>query len=117
MKFNFPSLLCEELASGSLRYRVRVKGDKEKRIRIFCDPSDPDFLRQYQIARAGEQPAPLKKASEVAKPQSIGWLVKSYLEHLEKKVAAGTASAKTLKKKKNLLAKLIDDPDRKMLIP
>lgn len=117
MKHDFPGLIREKLPSGSVRYRVRPRGQKEKKIRIFCDPSDEDFHRQYQIARAGEEPKPLRKASEVAKAKSIGWLVNSYIEFLEKKVAAGTASSKTLKKKRNLLAKLLQNPNREMLIP
>src|SRR5690606_37473492 len=52
-----------------------------------------------------------------AKPRSIGWLVNSYFEFLEGQVKAGTTSSKTLKKKRNLLNRLIVDPDRKMLVP
>lgn len=83
----------------------------------FCLPGDEDFSRQYTLARYGEQPVPLKKASEVVKPRSIGWLVHSYFEYMEQRVKARLSSAKTLKKKRNLLARLIEDPDRIMLIP
>ncbi len=117
MKVDFPGLLREPMASGNFRYRVRPEGDVRTRIRIFCGPGEEDFDRQYKLARAGEKPKPLKKPSETAMPKSIGWLVKSYLEYLESKVKAGTSSAKTLKKKKNLLARLIAVPDRKMAIP
>jgi integrase len=117
MKYDYAGLLREPMGSGNFRYRVRPEGDPKKRIRIFCGPGEEDFLRQYQIARAGEQPKPLQKASEVAKPKSIGWLVNSYLEYLQSRVTAGTMSAKTLKKKKNLFARLLKHPDRVMLIP
>lgn len=117
MKVEYPGLLKEVMASGHIRYRVRPKGDKAKRIRIFCEPGDDDFQRQYLIARAGEQPKPMQKASEVAKPKSIGWLVSSYMEYLEARVVAGTSSGKTLKKKRNLLNRLLTNPDRVMLIP
>lgn len=117
MKVEYPGLLREKMASGHFRYRVRPKGEKTKRIRIFCAPGDEDFQRQYFIARAGDQPTPLKKASEIAKPKSIGWLVTTYLEYLEGRVTAGTSSAKTLKKKKNLLNRLMNNPNRVMLIP
>lgn len=99
------------------RYRVRPEGDVKKRIRIFSEPGDDDFQRQYLIARAGEEPKPLKKPSEGAKPKSVGWLVNSYLEYLEARVSAGTTSAKTLKKKKNLLARLLKHSDKVMTIP
>ena len=117
MKHDYEGLLREVMASGKFRYRVRPKGDKTKRIRIFCGPESEDFLRQYRLARAGEQPKPLRKISEVSKPRSISWLINSYFEYLENRVTAGTTSAKTLKKKRNLLKRLLDKPDRVMLIP
>ncbi|MGV2130516.1 tyrosine-type recombinase/integrase [Agrobacterium vitis] len=117
MKVSYPGLIKEDLPSGNVRYRVRVIGNPKQRIRIFCLPGDEDFSRQYTLARYGEQPVPLKKASEVVKPRSIGWLVHSYFEYMEQRVKARLSSAKTLKKKRNLLARLIEDPDRIMLIP
>ncbi|MCF1496259.1 tyrosine-type recombinase/integrase [Agrobacterium vitis] len=117
MKVRCPGLIKEELPSGNIRYRVRVIGKPKQRIRIFCLPADEDFSRQYTLARYGEQPAPLKKASEAVKPGSIGWLVHSYFEHMEQRVNARLNSAKTLKKKRNLLIRISDDPDRVMIIP
>jgi integrase len=117
VKVDYPGLLEEKLPSGEMRYRVRPKGDFKTRITIYCGPKDDDFLRQYQLARAGDKPEPIKKASEVAMAKSIGWLVNSYLEYLEERIKSGNFSAKTLKKKRNLLIKLLDDPERKMLIP
>lgn len=117
MKVNYAGLLREKMPSGQYRYRVRPEGKRKQRIRIYCGPGDEDFQRQYLAARRGEQPEPLKKASEYAKPQSIAWLVNGYYEYLEERVKAGTTSAKTLKKKKNLLNRLIVDPDMVMLIP
>jgi Site-specific recombinase XerC len=117
MKVNYPGLMVENLPSGAVRYRVRPEGNPKKKIRIYCSPKDEGFEQQYLAARRGEKPEPLKKASEYAKPRSIGWLVNSYLEYLEERVKAKTTSAKTLKKKRNLLARLIVDPDKKMLIP
>ncbi|MDR6632395.1 integrase [Phyllobacterium sp. 1468] len=117
MKVDYPGLLKEPMPSGNFRYRVRPRGDKKCRIRIYCGPDDDDFQRQYLAARRGEQPKALKKASEYAKARSIGWLVNSYFEYLDERVKAGTTSAKTLKKKRNLLNRLITDPDKVMLIP
>ncbi|MBN9073964.1 MAG: tyrosine-type recombinase/integrase [Rhizobiales bacterium] len=114
---DYPGLLEEPLPSGSVRYRVRPRGDPKKRIRIFCGPGHVDFQRQYLAARAGEQPEPTKAASDYAKEESISWLANLYFEHLEKRVTAGTTSAKTLKKKRNLLNRLLVRPDRRMVIP
>ena len=117
MKVEYPGLLEEPLPSGNVRYRVRPEGDPKKRIRIHCTPSDDDFQRQYLAARRGEQHEPLKQASDYAKPRSIGWLVNTYSEYLVARVTAGTTSPKTLKKKRNLLNRLLKTPDKKMLIP
>jgi integrase len=117
MKVDYPGLLVEPLPSGNARYRVRPEGEPKKRIRIHCGPGHDDFQRQYLAARRGEKPEPLKVASDYAKPRSIGWLVNTYLEFLEARVKAGTTSHKTLKKKRNLLKRLLIRPDKKMLIP
>lgn len=102
MLVDFPGLTKEELPSGQIRWRVRPKGEHRKRITISAAPGEEDFGRQYLLARAGHQPEPMKKASEVAKPRSIGWLVAKYFEYLDERIKAGTFSAKTLKKKRNL---------------
>lgn len=117
MNVDYPGLLVEPLPSGGVRYRVRVEGEKKRRIRIYASPKEEDFLRQYLAARRGEKVEPLKKASDYAKPKSIAWLVNSYFEYLAERVKAGTTSAKTLKKKKNLLEKILKRPNKEMLIP
>lgn len=117
MKVDYPGLIRQILPSGTVIYRVRPKGQHSKRIQIDGIPGSEEFSRQYNLARRGVKPDPQKKPSEEAIPQSIGWLVHSYLEHLEERVKAGNTSAKTVKKKRNLLAKLIVDPDRKMQVP
>lgn len=117
MQIDYPGLLWELLPSGNKRYRVRVEGDKGKKILIHCGPGHEDFQRQYLAARRGEKPEPLKVASDYAKPKSIGWLVNTYFEYLEARVKAKTTSHKTLKKKRNLLTRLLTQPDKVMLIP
>jgi integrase len=96
---------------------VRPEGEPKKRIRIHCGPGHDDFQRQYLAARRGEKPEPMKVASDYAKPKSIGWLVNTYFEYLTGRVKAGTTSHKTLKKKRNLLNRLLARPDKRMLIP
>jgi integrase len=117
MKVEYSGLLWELLPSGNKRYRVRVEGNKGKKILIHCGPGHEDFQRQYLAARRGEKPEPLKVASDYAKPKSIGWLINTYFEYLEARVKAKTTSHKTLKKKRNLLNRLLTKPDKVMLIP
>lgn len=117
VKIDFPGLVIEPMPSGNSRYRVRPEGDRKRRILIHCGPGHDDFQRQYLAARRGEKPEPLKVASDYAKPKSIGWLVNTYFEYLAARVKAKTTSHKTLKKKRNLLNRLLSKPDKVMLIP
>lgn len=117
VKIEYRGLVVEKRSPTRTLYRVRPKGDAKTRILLSCGPGDDDFNRQYRLARAGIKPDPLKKLSDHAQPESIGWLLSLYFEHFEKEVKAGTKSAKTLKKKRNLLSRLIADPDKKMFIP
>lgn len=117
MELKYPGLTRELLPSKAVRWRVRPEGKRTKRIKIHCGPEQEDFQRQYLAARRGETPEPLKTASEYAKPLSIGWLVNAYYEYLQERVKAGTTSAKTLKKKRNLLNRLVERPDKEMFIP
>ncbi|MDQ0319991.1 integrase [Pararhizobium capsulatum DSM 1112] len=117
MKIDYPGLIRQELPSGSVIYRVRPKNQHSKRVQLYASPGDPDFSRQYDLARKGIKPDIQKKPSEQAMPETIGWLVHAYFEYLEERVKAGTTSAKTLKKKRNLLNRLLKKPDKKMQIP
>ena len=117
MKIDYPGLIEETLPSGSKRHRVRVRGNRKKRIRIYAPPGHPEFEKQYHAARAGEQPAPLKEASDYARSGSIAWLKAKYLEHLQARVEAGLTSPKTLKKKRNLLERFTVETDRVAVIP
>lgn len=117
MKIEFPGLIKQTLPSGTVVYRVRPRGKHGTRIQIAGTFGSEEFIRQYWIARGGKKPDAETKPSEQEKPKSIGWLVRSYFEYLGSRVTAGTTSAKTLKKKRNLLNRLLKKPNREMLIP
>ncbi len=117
MKIDYPGLIRQTLPSGTVIYRVRPTGKHSTRIQISGEFGSEDFIRQYWLARSGQKPDASKKPSEQEMPETIGWLVRSYFEYLESRVKAGTTSAKTLKKKRNLLTRLLDDPTKKALIP
>lgn len=116
MNIDYPGLLYEKMPSGNYRYRVRVAGDPKTKIRVYAEPGHEEFHKQYLAARSGEKQKPVKAASEYATPRSLAWLVTKYLEHLERAVEASTSSAKTLKKKRNLLSPLISMTDVHMLV-
>lgn len=110
VKLNFPGLLPpEKMASGNKRYRVRVEGDKRKRITLSVTPDHPEFLEHYHAARRGIKLIPEQTPVERSIRGSLGWLCHKHLENLEAKVNAGNASPLTLKKRKGLLKRIIDN--------
>lgn len=113
LRVNFPGLLVERHRNGSLRYRVRVEGDRSRRIHIPVTPDDPAFAHYYYAARAGENWHPPK---EIALERSLDWLCSRYLDFVEKMVEAGQMSASTLKQRRSVLSRLCehldDDGDR-----
>ena len=54
MKHHFPGLLRDKTAAGTTRWRVRVEGSPNKKIRIPCGPGEPGFHEHYYAARVGE---------------------------------------------------------------
>ena len=109
VRVDFPGLLIERMASGALRYRVRVEGNKAKRIRLPVGPDHPDFGNLYWAARGGE----IAKLQDPPKPvtRSLEWLVRQYLTHLTALAEAGGASPSTLRQRKSLLTRLCDMTD------
>lgn len=109
MRVNFPGLLIERHRNGSLRYRVRVEGNKAKRIAIPVGPDHPDFANHYYAARAGQEWSPEDRPQPVRK--SLDWLAQGYLANLERLVAADLASPLTLKQRRSMLRRFCDHVD------
>ncbi|SMO63863.1 Phage integrase family protein [Paracoccus laeviglucosivorans] len=108
MRVDFPGLVVERHRNGTLRYRVRVEGDKGRRIHVPVTPEDPAFAHYYYAARAGEiwQP-PREKQIE----RSLDWLCSRYLDFIGKMVEAELMSAATLKQRRSVLKRLCDHLD------
>lgn len=107
MRVNLPGLLCERLPSGAERWRVRVAGDKTRRIALSVGPDHPDFTEIYHAARRGIAMKPTPSAVDRTIKGSVAWLVESYLEHLDAMVKAGKASPLTLKQRRWFFTKLV----------
>ncbi len=74
MKIRFLGLLAEKLPSGAVRYRVRVEGQKAKRIPLSVPPDHPQFIEIYRAARTGVQISPrLPQKSAQSGGLSAGW--------------------------------------------
>ncbi|WP_273691709.1 tyrosine-type recombinase/integrase [Ketogulonicigenium vulgare] len=109
MRVNFPGLLIEKHRNGSVRYRVRVEGNKAKRIAIPVGPDHPEFGNYYWSARSGEGWTPTAAPKVIV--HSLDWLAHSYLQHVAKSVDAGAMSDKTLRQRRSLLNRLCDHVD------
>lgn len=108
MRLTFPGLLAEKPPSGAIRYRVRVEGNKARRIPLSVTPDHPQFMEVYRAARAGIRIEPEASAEERAIRGSIGWLAAKHLAALEREVEAGSVSPLTLKKRRGVMKILTD---------
>lgn len=52
---DYPGLLKEETPAKSTRWRVRVLGNKKRRITLAVAPGHPDFKDHYEAARRGKK--------------------------------------------------------------
>jgi integrase len=108
MRVDFPGLLIEKNRNGTKRYRVRVEGNKRKRMTVPVGPEHSDFAHHYYAARAGEtwSPSTVKVAE-----RSLDWLVGRYLDFLSRMVEAGQMSPATLKQRRSVLTRLCNFQD------
>lgn len=100
LRLKFPGLNKEKTAAGTIRWRVRVEGDRTRKITLRISPDHKDFQSHYDAARRGET----IKTPELAidHPGTMGFLLQSYLTHLEAMVEANAASPLTLKERRSL---------------
>jgi len=108
LRVDFPGLLIERHRNGTMRYRVRVEGNKARRIAIPVTPEDPGFANYYYAARAGEQWQPPRERNA---ERSLDWLCQRYLDFLSKMVEAGQMSPATLKQRRSVLGRFCDHTD------
>lgn len=102
MRINLPGYVPER-RNGRLRHRVRVEGQKKRRITLPCGPDDPEFLNHYYAAREGNvlaAPKPRPKPS----PQTLRGVCDEYLTWLEAQAKAGNMSPLTHKQRSSVLS-------------
>ncbi|MDJ0631220.1 MAG: tyrosine-type recombinase/integrase [Rhodobacter sp.] len=107
MRINLPGLIKEKQRSGGTRWRVRVKGQKHKRILLPVGPDHPDFNRLYTAARNGQATEASRHERPDVIPGSFEWLTQRFIDHMERQVAAGQLDASTLKQRAAFYDRLI----------
>jgi len=107
VKLPYDGLIVETMPSGNTRYRVRVKGNKARRISIKVSPDHPQFHEIYLAARKGIKLS-LSTSDEASDRGTVKWLVDEYLKHLSAMVDQGSASHYTLKQRKSFRPLILD---------
>jgi integrase len=87
----------EKQRSGRYAWRVRVAGNKAKKIAIGVGPEHPEFTRRYEMARRGEKPDPLVESTHI--PQSLEWLAAKFEKAMEERVNTGQMHPNTRKQR------------------
>jgi len=105
MRLRYPGLVREVLPSGTLRYRVRVEGDVNRKILLPFGPDHPDFHQAYRAGRAGVRT--MLAGAEAPSQGTMEWLAHGYIAHLTKQVRNGKASPFTLKQRENQLRRFL----------
>ncbi len=94
MKFDFEGLKDDYTAAGTLRWRVRMKGNRDKLTPIPMGPGEPGFHEHYAAARRGEK-LEVKKP-EKPKTGTLNAMCDAFLLWMEAQVKAGSYDVKTL---------------------
>lgn len=111
VKHHFPGLKKDYTAAGTLRWRVRMEGQRNKLTPIPVGPGEPGFHEHYAAARHGEK---LETAKPVrARVGSLDAMCDAFLVWMEGQVAAGKYDPKTLMSRRTGLKQACEtrDPD------
>ncbi|MCA1776971.1 MAG: site-specific integrase [Loktanella sp.] len=109
MKHSFPGLKKDSTAAGTLRWRVRMEGQRNKLTQIPMGPDEPGFHEHYDAARRGEK-LETKKPPR-AKTGTLDAMCASFVTWMEKQVAGGKLSPLTLSGRKTGLKHARDTLD------
>jgi integrase len=111
MRHHFPGLLKDKTAAGTTRWRVRVEGQPNRKVRIPCGPGEPGFHEHYYAARAGDKLETVKP--EKAKRGTLDAMCDEFLKWMEGQVEAGNLSQLTLNSRRTGLNQACEtkDPD------
>lgn len=105
-----PDGYVTETTRGRVRHRVRVAGNKAKRITIPCGPDDPTFWEHYYAAREGRK-LEVPEVRQRARHRDLGAMFEGYLAWLADQVKAGSKNQLTLNQRISLLRRVANFPD------
>ena len=103
VRIDYPGLLRERMTSGAIRWRVRVEGNKRKRIALAVTPEHAQFREHHYAARRGIQLPALEDGKASSIRGSLGWLDNPYLEAMDTMVADGAMAASTENQRRTFL--------------
>lgn len=98
VRLHFPGLVPRLRNGKVVSWRVRVEGDRNRKITLPVGPDHPQFHEHYRAARVGEK----LDAPPEDEPGTMGHLMAMYLRHLNAMVESGEASPLTLKERRSL---------------
>lgn len=109
MKYDYKGLLEEKMPSGNSRWRVRVQGEPNRKIRLPMGPGEVGFDAHYRAGRRGEV-IELKAPSEPVK-YTLDELCQNYLLWLLVQVEGGKMSKETYTSRERGLRQACDVRD------
>ncbi len=101
MKYSCPGLLHDKTTAGSVRWRVRVGGDRNRKTKVPVGTGEPGFDGHYHAARSGDVLETIRPAR--VRAGTLDELCGKYHDALTDKVQGGTASSLTHKRDRSLL--------------
>jgi hypothetical protein len=95
VEIRYPGLCRELTPAGNVRWRVRVYGEKQRKITVPFGPEHRDFKKHYDAAREGRK---LEAQHEAGAPQkgTLDELCSRFLHSMAAQVEAGNLSQLTL---------------------
>lgn len=95
LRVKYPGLLIEKNRNGSARWRVRMEGNKVKRITLNVTPDHSHFSEHYHAARAGVQ-LPPPEVIDAPVAHTVAWLVSRYQAALDRAAEAAQLAPETV---------------------
>ena len=107
VQLSYPGLCYEKTPSGRPRWRVRIDGEKARKVTIPVGPGHEEFEDHYRAARVGERLE--SKSVDLNKAKgSLDEMRENFLLWMEKQVAAGNLSPLTLNSRRTGLQQACD---------